>query len=129
MRRALFCLAIAAFAGVLTTTAGAEDRMLSHAVYFSLKDNSEAAQDKLIAACKKYLSGHPGTISFAVGKLAPEFARDVNDRDFEVALLLVFKDKAAHDQYQQADRHQQFIAECKDNWKKVRVFDAYVTEP
>ncbi len=100
--------------------------MLSHSVYFSLTDNSDAAKDALIAACKKYLSDHPGTVWFAAGKLAPEFAREVNDRDFDVALLLVFKDKAAHDRYQSADKHQQFIAQCKGNWKKVRVFDAYV---
>ncbi len=33
---------------------------LAHSVYFSLNDNSLAAKEKLIAACKKYLSGHPG---------------------------------------------------------------------
>ena len=50
----------------------------------------------------------------------------VNDRDFDVALHIVFKDRAAHDQYQDAPRHKQFIDENKDNWKKVRVFDSEV---
>jgi hypothetical protein len=39
---------------------------------------------------------------------------------------LVFKDKAAHDEYQKAARHQMFIEENPSNWKKVRVFDSSV---
>ena len=45
---------------------------------------------------------------------------------FDVALHIVFKDMASHDKYQEAKRHQQFIDENKDNWKKVRVFDSVV---
>lgn len=100
--------------------------VLAHNVFFSLKDNSEAAKKKLVAACKKYLSEHPGTVFFAAGTLAEDFNRPVNDRDFDVALHVVFKNKAAHDQYQKHERHQRFIEENKENWKKVRVFDSYV---
>ncbi|MBE3099155.1 MAG: Dabb family protein [Planctomycetes bacterium] len=39
---------------------------------------------------------------------------------------LVFNDKAAHDEYQKAARHQMFIEENQSNWKKVRVFDSTV---
>ena len=101
-------------------------RMLSHDVYFSLKDNSPEAKQTLIAACKKYLTDHPGTVRFAVGPIAEEMKRDVNDRDFDVALHVLFKNKAAHDQYAKAERHLKFIEETKDNWKKVRVFDSYL---
>ena len=100
--------------------------LLSHDVYFSLKDSSPAAKKKLVDACKKYLSGHPGEVFFAAGTLAKDLDRPVNDRDFDVALHIVFKDRAAHDQYQDAARHKQFIEENKANWKKVRVFDSLV---
>ena len=50
----------------------------------------------------------------------------MNDRDFDVALHLVFKNKAAHDKYSTAERHMKFIEETKANWKKVRVFDSYL---
>jgi hypothetical protein len=102
--------------------------MLTHNVFFSLNDSSQAAQEKLVAACKKYLSGHAGTVFFAAGTLARDLARPVNDRDFDVALQVVFKDKAAHDQYQQAPAHLKFIEENQANWKKVRVFDACVEQ-
>ena len=102
--------------------------MLTHNVYFSLNDASPAAKAKLVAACKKWLSGHPGTVFFAAGTLAEECNRPVNDRDFDVALHVIFKDKAAHDVYQTAERHLKFIEENKDNWKKVRVFDSLVEQ-
>lgn len=99
---------------------------IAHMVYFTLKENTPEAKKKLVAACKKYLSGHDGTAYFSAGVRAEELDREVNDRDWDVALHLVFKSKAAHDKYQEAQRHKDFIAENKDNWKKVRVFDANV---
>ncbi len=100
--------------------------MICHDVYFSLKDNSPAAKQKLVDACKKYLTGHPGEASFSAGVLAEDLKRDVNDRDFDVALHIVFENKSAHDKYQDAERHLKFIEENKDNWKKVRVFDSVI---
>src|SRR5262245_17502942 len=79
-----------------------ESTMLSHDVYFSLKDNSPEAKKKLVAACKKYLSGHPGEVFFAAGTLAESLKREVNDLQFDVALHIVFKDIASHDKYQEA---------------------------
>lgn len=103
-----------------------KEKMMSHDVYFILDDNSAEAKDKLIAACNKYLSGHPGTIWFAAGARGEEFQRDVNDQGFDVALHLVFKNKAAHDQYAEHERHLKFIELMKPNWKQVRVFDSYI---
>ena len=104
----------------------AEDRQLAHMVYFKLKDDSQAAKDRLLAACEKYLSGHEGTVYFSAGTLVEELDRDVNQRDFDVALHVVFSNKAAHDKYQTHPRHLKFIEQGRDNWEAVRVFDAYV---
>lgn len=100
---------------------------LGHMVYFTLKDRSPAAIDKMVAACQKYLTGHPGTVFFAAGKLVPDLTRPVNQTDFDVALHVVFDSREAHDAYQVAPRHQQFIDENKPNWERVRVFDSYVS--
>jgi hypothetical protein len=100
--------------------------MLAHNVFFSLHDPSEAARGKLLSACKKYLSEHPGIVHFACGTLAAELNRPVNDRGFDVSLHIVFQTKDAHDTYQSAALHDQFIAENKANWKNVRVFDSMV---
>jgi hypothetical protein len=100
--------------------------MLGHMVYFTLKDRSPAAIDRMLQACRTYLTGHPGTVLFAVGTVTPDLNRPVNQLDFDVALQLVFETRAAHDAYQVAPRHLQFIEENKANWERVRVFDADV---
>jgi hypothetical protein len=97
--------------------------LLVHNVYFALNDNSPENVQKLVAACRKYLTDHPGTVLFACGGVS-DLNRSVNDRDWDVGLHLVFKNRAAHDVYQDAPRHLQFIEENKATWKKVRVFDS-----
>jgi len=100
--------------------------MIGHMVYFTLTDNSPAKARELVAACERYLSKHPGEAFFAAGVRALAFTRDVNVQDWDVALHIVFKTQADHDVYQDAPRHQQYIAENKANWKQVRVFDSEV---
>jgi hypothetical protein len=100
--------------------------MLAHNVYFTLKDRSEASVEKLLAACKKYLVDHPGVLFFGCGQREPGLSRPVNDQEFDVSLHIVFETKAAHDAYQDAPLHHTFVAECRDNWAKVRVFDSAV---
>jgi hypothetical protein len=101
-------------------------KLLSHDVYFTLKDNSPKAKHKLVAACKKYLSKHKGEVFFAAGVRAEDLKREVNDLDFDVALHIVFHSKADQDRYQESARHKEFIAQERDNWKRVRVFDSLV---
>ena len=84
---------------------------LVHNVYFTLNDNSPAAKQKLVDACHKYLTDHPGTVYFSAGTLAEEYNRPVNDRGYDVALHVVFDGRASHDAYQVAPRHLEFIAE------------------
>lgn len=103
--------------------------MLAHHVYFTLKDRTPESRTRLLAACKKYLTGHPGVVFFACGTLQEDLDRPVNDRDFDVALHVVFESKAAHDVYQVAPRHQSFVEENRDSWAKVRVFDSNVESP
>lgn len=132
MRKTLVVTALALALAALTfalpgrraAEAQGKAQVLSHDVYFKLKDRKDTT--KLVEACRKYLSGHPGEVFFAAGPRAAEFTREVNDQDFDVGLHIVFKDKAAHDVYQDAPRHLQFIEENKGDWAKVRVFDSYV---
>src|SRR2546426_5475097 len=98
--------------------------MLAHNVFFTLKDNSETARQKLVAACKRYLVKHPGIVFFAAGTLAADLNRPVNVRDFDVALHIVFASQEDHDHYQAAPAHVRFVEENKESWKQVRVFDS-----
>lgn len=111
-----------------TSEKAASETKIVHDVFFALKDNSPAARKKLVDACKKYLTRHPGEVYFAVGTVSDDLKREVNDRDWDVGLHIVFSNLAAHDKYQDDERHLKFIEENKDNWKKVRVFDSAVVD-
>lgn len=104
----------------------APQRMVVHNVFFSLHDKSAESKQKQIDACWKYLAGHPGVVYFSVAVLAEPLNRPVNDREFDVALHMVFRSMADHDIYQTHPRHVQFIEENKPRWAKVRVFDSEV---
>jgi hypothetical protein len=97
---------------------------LSHMVYFTLHDGSEAKVKELLDACHRYLSGHDGVVYFSVGTLNRDLARPVNDHGYDVTLNVVFDSRASHDAYQTEPRHLKFIEEQKPNWKQVRVFDS-----
>lgn len=97
---------------------------ISHSVFFTLNDASDAAAEHMVAECKKYLDDHPGLIYFAVGRLNTELNRPVNDQGYHVSLHTTFADRKAHDDYQVAPRHIEFIEANKASWKTVRVFDS-----
>jgi len=124
MKRVLFSLIT--LVSIMTADAHADDPQVGHMVFFKLKENSAKSKQALVDACNKYLSKHDGVAYYSAGILADDLKREVNVRDFDVALHLVFKNKAAHDKYQTHPRHEQFIKENKDNWANVRVFDSYV---
>ncbi len=96
--------------------------LLTHSVFFKLENDDEASILELTEACNKYLKPHEGIEYFAVGPRAIDKKRDVNDQNFDVALIIIFKDVASHDAYQTSEKHLKFIELYKDNWKNVRVF-------
>lgn len=105
--------------------AKAKAPMVAHCVYFSLKDNSAESKQKLVDACKELLSGHEGTSYFAAGPRAEDSKGAFNDTDYDVALVIAFKDKESLGTYAKSSRHLQFISENRDTFSGVRVFDAY----
>lgn len=109
-----------------TTVAATDGKSepLAHIVFFTLAEPNDDNRAKLIEACKKYLDKHDGVVYFGVGVNAPEYNREVNDRDYDVALHLVFATAQDQDAYQTHPRHVKFVEECQGLWKKVRVFDS-----
>jgi hypothetical protein len=129
LRRIALAAAVAAF-GAAGGPARADDGPpLAHMVYFTLQERTPASADTLVKACRKYLKAHDGEVSFAVGTRSPESTRTVNDLDWDVSLVIVFKTRADHDRYQTHARHKQFITEFEKTWAKVRVFDANLAPP
>lgn len=126
---AVAVLALSAGAWQAWAAAKASGPMMGHMVYFSLNDPTPENCKALVDACHKYLTGHEGVVFYAAGTRAEDAAREVNDKDFDVALQVVFDGKDAHDIYQTHPRHLEFIKVAQPLLSKVRVFDAYVTDP
>ncbi|HUG67164.1 MAG TPA: Dabb family protein [Pirellulaceae bacterium] len=126
-RRLILFAALALFSAAARLDAA--EPQLAHMVFFTLAEDNQANRDELVAACQKYLSDHNGTVYFSAGAIADDFTREVNDRDFDVALHMVFANKAAHDTYQTHPQHLAFIEKNKHLWSGVRVFDSYIPAP
>jgi hypothetical protein len=104
----------------------AAGRKLVHQVLFSLEDNSPPARQALVAGCRALLRDFPAVVYAAAGELADDISWSVSDRDYDVALLLVFPEKASQDAYQDSPQHERFIEQHSSNWKSVRSIDWYV---
>jgi hypothetical protein len=128
VRLILPTLAAVLVAGIVTQSAEKTGPQLAHMVFFTLKDHSKEARDAFVASCHKLLADHEGTVSFSVGVIAEDVVEPVvSVRDFDVALHVVFEDKAARDKYLEHPRHTQFVQENKEHFAKVRVFDSYLS--
>ncbi len=125
-RTALAALAtpLALGAGPSPAKAGPQ---LAHMVFFTLKERTDDSRKAFVALCDKYLSGHPGVAYYSVGTIAEDAIEPgVGVKDFDVALHLVFEDKAAKDTYLKSTRHDGFVAEIKPLVSQVRVYDSYL---
>ena len=97
--------------------------MFSHVVIFWTDPKKPNAAADLLAGAKEYLADIPGTLFFHVGKMATSH-RPVVDQSYQVALNLVFKDKATQDAYQDHPRHLEFVEKAfKPNCLKVVIYD------
>jgi hypothetical protein len=98
-----------------------------HHVYFWLKDPSDpAAVTKFEAALRKLVT--IGSIHQAyLGKPAST-RRDVIDSSYQYSLLTMFKDEAAHDDYQVHSLHDEFRVVAGELCSKVLVYDSVQME-
>jgi hypothetical protein len=133
MKNVLIGLLVVALASVLALEArarirGESDPKLAHMVFFELKDHSQEARQKFIASCEKNLSEHEACMYFSVGTRAADVDEPVSVKDFDVALHVVFANKAAKAKYLESARHHQFVEENRPVFGKIRVFDSYLVK-
>ncbi len=97
--------------------------MFSHIVIFWTDPANPKAADELIAGAEKYLRAVPGVLHFHVGRMASSH-RSVVDQSYQVALNVIFPDKATQDAYQVHPLHLEFVEKVfKRVCKKVLVYD------
>jgi SPX domain protein involved in polyphosphate accumulation len=99
--------------------------MLAHNVYFLLNDNSPAAVKAMVDDCHVYLAHLPGIVFYAAGTPS-DIDRPISDREYDVALHVVFQDSESLDTYLNHPKHVEFAGKYRSNWKDVRAFDSIV---
>jgi quinol monooxygenase YgiN len=100
--------------------------MIAHNVYFTLHDRRPAAVQAMIEDCHRDLARLPGIVFYAAGTCA-DADRSSSEADFDVALHVVFQDRAALDAYMIAPKHVAFMEKYEANWKDVCAFDSCVS--
>tara|TARA_Y100000588_G_scaffold249675_1_gene264170 strand:- start:712 stop:1014 length:303 start_codon:yes stop_codon:yes gene_type:complete len=97
--------------------------MFSHIVIFWTKADLPGSTEALLAGAEQYLKPCPGVLHYHCGRMA-ESPRDVVDQTYQVALNLVFENKAAQDAYQEHPLHVEFVEKVfKPNCERVLVYD------
>jgi len=95
--------------------------MLVHTVFFWLKPGVDRVAFRRQV---ETLAGIPGLTACHVGVPAATQARPVIDASYDVALITVMPDLATHDAYQVHALHLAFLANCREQWSRVQVYDA-----
>ncbi len=128
---ATFVLTILLCGWTTASFAASDDKPLAHMVFFGLKDRSPEAREKFLESCRKYLGGHEGTTYFSVGIIAEDedVQEPVSVKDFDVALHVVFENKAGKAKYLKSERHDAFVAENRALFSNVKVFDSFLSAP
>lgn len=95
--------------------------MIVHQVFFWLHKPEQDLND-VMEGCR--LIGKIDSASdFSVGVPAKTPKREVIDDSYHIALVVYFDSIENHDVYQEHPDHLQFIADHKEKWAKVQVYD------
>ncbi len=98
--------------------------MFYHCVHFWLKDDLTDEQRSAFLGGLQSLADSQATESVRVGVPA-QTPREIVDNSYDYQLLVVFKDKAAHDIYQDSDPlHKAFVDGFLGTWTKIMIFDS-----
>ena len=96
--------------------------MFVHNVYFWLKDGLSGADRKNFEKGLDLLLSID-TIEQSYRGVPADTARPVIDSTYSYGIVVVFRDKAAHDAYQADPRHDRFRDECAQYWRRVQIYD------
>lgn len=93
---------------------------LLHLVYFRLVDPSQA--EALLDDSERLLMPIPTVVSYAAGRHV-DIGRDSVEDDYDVALLVGFRDVAGYRAYLQHPRHLELLAIWKERLAGITIYD------
>ena len=93
-------------------------------VFFWLKDTSHKKIEIFKNRTFSFLNQIENIDSYHVG-IPASTDRPIIERSYTIALVVAFKDKKAHDIYQEHEAHKSFIDDCQNLWTQVKIFDTH----
>jgi hypothetical protein len=96
--------------------------MFIHSVYYWLRPDLTADQHATFHAGVQALTTIETVQQAYCGVPAP-IDRPVIEWGYSMALIVLFRDQVAHDQYQEHPIHHNFREQCSALWSKVVVYD------
>jgi hypothetical protein len=97
--------------------------MMTHTVFFWLKDSLDAAGRAEFESSLRTLLGIPEAARATIGRPAATPKREVIDDSYDYALELDFVSVEAQNAYQAHPVHAKFVDSQKVKWSRVQVFD------
>ena len=94
-----------------------------HTVLFWLKPETDRSA---FMAALEVLTGMDEVRGGYAGVPAATGSRSVVDDSYDAGLTLIFDKLSAHDTYQTAPAHAEFVAANQDKWTRVQVYDLQV---
>jgi Stress responsive A/B Barrel Domain len=98
--------------------------MMIHSVYFWLKPELSIPQIEKFRKGLDSLGAISSVDKIYIGAPAATPRRPLIDSSYSYALVLIFKDLAAHDAYQIDPIHVAFNDSCRELWARVQIYDA-----
>jgi hypothetical protein len=97
--------------------------MFVHAVYFWLKDGlAESDRDEFLRGLDSLATIE--TVRECHVGVPAATDREVIDRTYSYALVVIFDDERGHDAYQDHPTHDRFRETCAPFWERVRIYDS-----
>jgi hypothetical protein len=100
-----------------------EVMMFVHAVYFWLKATLSRQEQAEFLHELRNLATIESIQKCYIGEPAGT-DREVIDRSYSYALVVIFADQGAHDAYQEHPTHDRFRERCSSFWEKVQIYDS-----
>jgi hypothetical protein len=96
-----------------------------HMVFFWLKPETDVKE--FISGTESFFKQVPEIVKYHIGTPAGT-ERSVVDNSYSVSLVVTFKSKADQDVYQNHPVHMKYVADNKDKWLDVKIYDSWQFE-
>lgn len=96
------------------------EKVLIHQVFFWLKDKADL--QAAIEGCKS-LKKITSVLDLKLGVPSDTPKREIIDDSYDLALMVVLKDMAGHDHYQEDPIHEEFRQAFSSRFEKVLIYD------